>query len=734
MATISLCMIVGNVEEYIERCLSSFAPIADEICVVRAIGCLEPDRTLDIASEKFGARIAEYKNAEGHEDWPHVDNFAAARQMSFDMATGDYCFWCDSDDILKAGAERIRRHANEGSYACYLFAYDIFGKNVVVNRERMMRKEAGRWMYPVHECFKFHVEPVTGAQDDGVVIQHLPNLDKTGSNDRNLRILEAIPDADMTPGLRYHMFGELMGADRKREAVELGVKLLEENVLGRDERYDLLLSLVLQTPDANQRLMLLHEAFKTDPTRRESLGVLSCEMMDVNKPAESLAYARQMAATLPPEDHSWNSRRSFYGYIGDDICQQALRVNQRMAEADLLRRKALEKAGGARIALLHATRGRPVQASKCRKLWHDLAEKPEQIEHIFAFDEDDKESYPLGRFHHIVVPAGGGCVRAWNCAAGISEAPVMVQLSDDWVPVPNWDKLILERIGDVKQPRVLAISDGVRKDDLLCMAICTREYYYQDWFLFHPRFKGVYSDNFFTHTAYQRNQVIAAKDIVFTHQHPAFDDRVEVDATYTAQNSPERYAEGRFLFAELLLNRDWSSVPGFFNYWPFYDYVAGQLKDGDTAVEVGVWFGRSLIYLAQACQRLGKRVRFVAVDNFSGEADQPAHAEIVAAHGGSIRAAFEANLKRCGVDDLVEIIQGDSATSAQAMADSSAAFVFVDAAHDYDSVKRDVAAWLPKVRPDGIFAGHDAQHEPVMRAVRELIPKARMMFGILWVK
>ena len=30
---ISLCLIVGNVEEYIERCLESFAPIADEIVV-----------------------------------------------------------------------------------------------------------------------------------------------------------------------------------------------------------------------------------------------------------------------------------------------------------------------------------------------------------------------------------------------------------------------------------------------------------------------------------------------------------------------------------------------------------------------------------------------------------------------------------------------------------------------------------------------------------------------------
>jgi Fe-S-cluster-containing hydrogenase component 2 len=49
MAKISLCMIVGNVEEYIRRCLESFLPICDEVCMVRAIGNQAADNTLAIA-------------------------------------------------------------------------------------------------------------------------------------------------------------------------------------------------------------------------------------------------------------------------------------------------------------------------------------------------------------------------------------------------------------------------------------------------------------------------------------------------------------------------------------------------------------------------------------------------------------------------------------------------------------------------------------------------------------
>jgi hypothetical protein len=54
-----------------------------------------------------------------------------------------------------------------------------------------------------------------------------------------------------------------------------------------------------------------------------------------------------------------------------------------------------------------------------------------------------------------------------------------------------------------------------------------------------------------------------------------------------------------------------------------------------------------------------------------------------------------------------EVWRMTSVEAAAKVPDQSFDFVYIDARHDYDSVKEDLGAWCAKVRPGGILAGHD---------------------------
>ena len=96
-ATISLCMIVRNEEKVLARCLESVRGCVDEIIIVDTGSS---DGTKEIAA-RFTDKIYDF-------EW--IDDFSAARNYSFEQATGDYLLWLDADDVLlPADAEALLR-------------------------------------------------------------------------------------------------------------------------------------------------------------------------------------------------------------------------------------------------------------------------------------------------------------------------------------------------------------------------------------------------------------------------------------------------------------------------------------------------------------------------------------------------------------------------------------------------------------------------------------------------
>lgn len=187
-ATVSLCMIVKNEEEFLGDCLASVKGVVDEIILVDTGST---DRTLEIA-ERYGAKI-------GFFQWR--DDFAAARNFSLDMATGDWILVLDADERLKRESIPSLLHAISSPGAAHLDGWTLALRNIPEGPEdglgavtRVFRnKPSLRYQGALHERIVFKsVFDVASLTD--VEILHLgyePGLMAArDKRRRNLTILE----------------------------------------------------------------------------------------------------------------------------------------------------------------------------------------------------------------------------------------------------------------------------------------------------------------------------------------------------------------------------------------------------------------------------------------------------------------------------------------------------------------------------------------------------------------
>ena len=145
---------------------------------------------------------------------------------------------------------------------------------------------------------------------------------------------------------------------------------------------------------------------------------------------------------------------------------------------------------------------------------------------------------------------------------------------------------------------------------------------------------------------------------------------------------------------------------------------ASQLKSGDEWVEVGTWKGRSL---AAAFLAARPGVKFCAVDTFHGsEEHRKAGLDCRTLREDFLKTRDALFQLRPNCDGLPALAIG-SPDAAHFFRDASLAVVFLDAAHDLDSVRADLKAWLPKLRPGGLLCGHDRNEPGVRQALEEVL-------------
>ena len=195
MITISVCMIVKDEEKVLDRCLASLRPIADEIIIVDT-GSLD-------ATKEIAARYTDFVF-----DFPWQDDFAAARNHAFSMATKEYIYSADADEVIDG--ENLQKFLllkqellPEIEIVQFLYTNQL-SCNTTYNFDTELRPKLYKrlreftWVDPLHESVRR--EPLVF--DSDITIIHQP---ETSHGKRDFRIYRKA--VEESQGLSVHLQG-----------------------------------------------------------------------------------------------------------------------------------------------------------------------------------------------------------------------------------------------------------------------------------------------------------------------------------------------------------------------------------------------------------------------------------------------------------------------------------------------------------------------------------------------
>ena len=161
-----------------------------------------------------------------------------------------------------------------------------------------------------------------------------------------------------------------------------------------------------------------------------------------------------------------------------------------------------------------------------------------------------------------------------------------------------------------------------------------------------------------------------------------------------------------------------------FTYPNLYSRIVRESPNESKFVEVGAWKGRSACFLAVEIINSGKQISFDVVDTWQGSEEHIGY-DILNEDG--LFKEFIRNIEP--VKQIINPIRMTSLEASSLYEDESLDFVFLDASHKYEDLQNDLKAWLPKIKKNGVLAGHDYESWPeVTRAVNDFFSSHDLRF------
>ena len=294
---LSLSMIVRNEEKVLARALSGVRDAVDEI-VIADTG--STDGTVSVA-ESFGAKVVSF---------PWRDDFAAARNFSFSLATCHYVMWLDADDVvteenaalLKKLRERLKNESPDTVMCRYDVAFDAAGRPTCSYiRERVLKREGcPPWHGRVHEC----IPPFGKIIFSHFTVKHGETPGKV-RGERNLAIYrKAVSEGEELDARHLFYYGrELAAAKLYREAESVLREAISSSgwATGKIEASKTLADCLIALRREDEAMSVLLESFRFGSPRAAVCCKIGALFRKKDMPKEAIFWYK---AALAAGDHS----------------------------------------------------------------------------------------------------------------------------------------------------------------------------------------------------------------------------------------------------------------------------------------------------------------------------------------------------------------------------------------------------------------------------------------------
>ena len=148
---------------------------------------------------------------------------------------------------------------------------------------------------------------------------------------------------------------------------------------------------------------------------------------------------------------------------------------------------------------------------------------------------------------------------------------------------------------------------------------------------------------------------------------------------------------------------NYDDIFGWFDYKDIFDEAILKSKDGDSFIEIGVYMGKSTAYLLSKIKESGKNITLNAIDLF--DTSNIYQSEDYPEINYKLEDIFDSNMAKLNLSPIK--YKGNSNDLHKKFKKESQSMIFIDGSHDFDSVTNDMNNYFPKLKKDGIFAGHD---------------------------